>query len=126
MEITVRSFLYFASILSLGLISPIETYTSIHVGTDHFDTEQPMISFGIQHHIDNVSLFLEHQSSPWTLKDNGLNHIGVKYNFDNNFYIGSSKKIDDEGFLVLGGYEKQNFFIEYSYDRIYSGLKFSF
>ena len=126
MEITVRSFLYFASILSLGLISPIETYTSIHVGTDHFDTEQPMISFGIQHHIDNVSLFLEHQSSPWTLKDNGLNHIGVKYNFDNNFYIGSSKKIDDEGFLVLGGYEKQNFFIEYSNNRIYSGLKFSF
>ena len=126
MEITVSSFLYFASILSLGLISPIETYTSIHVGTDHFDTEQPMISFGIQHHIDNVSLFLEHQSSPWTLKDNGLNHIGVKYNFDNNFYIGSSKKIDDEGFLVLGGYEKQNFFIEYSYDRIYSGLKFAF
>ena len=126
MEITVSSFLYFASILSLGLISPIETYTSIHVGTDHFDTEQPMISFGIQHHIDNVSLFLEHQSSPWTLKDNGLNHIGVKYNFDNNFYIGSSKKIDDEGFLVLGGYEKQNFFIEYSYDRIYSGLKFTF
>ena len=126
MEITVSSFLYFASILSLGLISPIETYTSIHVGTDHFDTEQPMISFGIQHHIDNVSLFVEHQSSPMTLKDKGLNHIGVKYNFDNNFYIGSSKKIDAEGFLVLGGYEKQNFFIEYSYDRIYSGLKFSF
>ena len=126
MEITVSSFLYFASILSLGLISPIETYTSIHVGTDHFDTEQPMISFGAQHHIDNVSLFVEHQSSPMTLKDKGLNHIGVKYNFDNNFYIGSSKKIDDEGFLVLGGYEKQNFFIEYSDDRIYSGLKFSF
>ena len=126
MEITISSFLYFASILSLGLVSPIETYTSIHVGTDHFDTEQPMISFGIQHHIDNVSLFLEHQSSPWTLKDNGLNHIGVKYNFDNNFYIGSSKKIDDEGFLVLGGYQKQNLFIEYSDDRIYSGLKFSF
>ena len=126
MEITVSSFLYFASILSLGLISPIETYTSIHVGTDHFDTEQPMISFGAQHHIDNVSLFVEHQSSPMTLKDKGLNHIGVKYNFDNNFYIGSSKKIDAEGFLVLGGYEKQNLFIEYSDDRIYSGLKFSF
>ena len=126
MEITISSFLYFASILSLGLVSPIETYTSIHVGTDHFDTEQPMISFGFQHHIDNVSLFLEHQSSPWTLKDDGLNHIGIKYNFDNNFYIGSSKKIDDEGFLVLGGYQKQNLFIEYSDDRIYSGLKFSF
>ena len=126
MEITISSFLYFASILSLGLVSPIETYTSIHVGTDHFDTEQPMISFGAQHHIDNVSLFVEHQSSPMTLKDKGLNHIGVKYNFDNNFYIGSSKKIDAEGFLVLGGYEKQNFFIEYSDDRIYSGLKFSF
>ena len=126
MEITISSFLYFASILSLGLVSPIETYTSIHVGTDHFDTEQPMISFGVQHHIDKVSLFVEHQSSPWTLKDNGLDHIGVKYNFDNNFYIGSSKKIDAEGFLVLGGYEKQNFFIEYSDDRIYSGLKFSF
>ena len=126
MEITVSSFLYFASILSLGLISPIETYTSIHVGTDHFDTEQPMISFGIQHHIDNVSLFLEHQSSPWTLKDNGLNHIGVKYNFDNNFYIGSSKKIDAEEILVIGGYEKENLFIEYSDNRIYSGLKFSF
>ena len=53
-------------------------------------------------------------------------HMGVKYNFDNNFYIGSSKKIDTEGFLVLGGYEKQNFFIEYSDDRIYSGLKFTF
>ena len=126
MEITISSFLYFASILSLGLVSPIETYTSIHVGTDHFDTEQPMISFGVQHHIDKVSLFVEHQSSPWTLKDNGLNHIGVKYNFDNNFYVGSSKKIDAEGFLVLGGYQKQNFFIEYSDDRIYSGLKFSF
>mgnify|MGYP003323769508 CR=1 FL=1 len=126
MEITISSFLYFASILSLGLVSPIETYTSIHVGTDHFDTEQPMISFGVQHHIDKVSLFVEHQSSPWTLKDNGLDHIGVKYNFDNNFYIGSSKKIDAEGFLVLGGYEKQNFFIEYSDDRIYSGLKFTF
>ena len=126
MEITISSFLYFASILSLGLVSPIETYTSIHVGTDHFDTEQPMISFGVQHHIDKVSLFVEHQSSPWTLKDNGLNHIGVKYNFDNNFYVGSSKKIDAEGFLVLGGYQKQNLFIEYSDDRIYSGLKFSF
>ncbi len=126
MEITISSFLYFASILSLGLVSPIETYTSIHVGTDHFDTEQPMISFGVQHHIDKVSLFVEHQSSPWTLKDDGLNHIGIKYNFDNNFYIGSSKKIDAEGFLVLGGYQKQNLFIEYSDDRIYSGLKFSF
>tara|TARA_B100000941_G_scaffold252830_1_gene200165 strand:+ start:1489 stop:1869 length:381 start_codon:yes stop_codon:yes gene_type:complete len=126
MEITISSFLYFASILSLGLVSPIETYTSIHVGTDHFDTEQPMISFGVQHHINKVSLFVEHQSSPWTLKDDGLNHIGIKYNFDNNFYIGSSKKIDAEGFLVLGGYQKQNLFIEYSDDRIYSGLKFSF
>ena len=126
MEITISSFLYFASILSLGLVSPIETYTSIHVGTDHFDTEQPMISFCVQHHIDKVSLFVEHQSSPWTLKDDGLNHIGIKYNFDNNFYIGSSKKIDAEGFLVLGGYQKQNLFIEYSDDRIYSGLKFSF
>ena len=126
MEITSTSFLYLVSNFLLGVHSPIETYTSIHMGTDLVDTEQPMISFGMQHHIDNVSLFLEHQSSPWTLKDNGLNHIGVKYNFDNNFYIGSSKKIDDEGFLVLGGYEKQNFFIEYSYDRIYSGLKFSF
>ena len=126
MEITISSFLYFVSTLSLGLLSPIETYTSIHVGTDHYDTEQPMISFGAQHHIDNVSLFVEHQSSPMTLEDKGLNHIGIKYNFDNNFYIGSSKKIDAEGFLVLGGYEKQNFFIEYSDDRIYSGLKFSF
>ena len=126
MEISVSSFLYFVSTLSLGLLSPIETYTSIHVGTDHYDTEQPMISFGAQHHIDNVSLFVEHQSSPMTLEDKGLNHIGVKYNFDNNFYIGSSKKIDDKEFLVIGGYEKENFFIEYSDDRIYSGLKFSF
>ena len=126
MEITSTSFLYFVSTLSLGVLSPIETYTSIHMGTDHFDTEQPMISFGAQHHIDKVSLFVEHQSSPMTLKDKGLDHIGFKYNFDNNFYIGSSKKIDAEGFLVLGGYEKQNFFIEYSDDRIYSGLKFSF
>ena len=131
MEITISSFLYFASILSLGLVSPIETYTSIHVGTDHFDTEQPMISFGVQHHIDKVSLFVEHQSSPWTLKDKGLNHIGFKYNFDNNFYIGSSKKIDacdscSKEPLIIGGYQKENFFIEYSDDRIYSGLKFSF
>ena len=126
MEITSTSFLYLVSNFFLGVLSPIETYTSIHMGTDLVDTEQPMISFGMQHHIDNVSLFLEHQSSPWTLKDNGLNHIGVKYNFYNNFYVGSSKKIDAEGFLVLGGYEKQNFFIEYSDDRIYSGLKFSF
>lgn len=126
MEITSTSFLYLVSNFFLGMLSPIETYTSIHMGTDLVDTEQPMISFGMQHHIDNVSLFVEHQSSPWTLKDNGLDHIGVKYNFDNNFYIGSSKKINAEGFLVLGGYEKQNFFIEYSDDRIYSGLKFSF
>ena len=126
MEITSTSFLYLVSNFLLGVHSPIETYTSVHMGTDLVDTEQPMISFGMQHHIDNVSFFLEHQSSPWTLKDNGLNHIGVKYNFDNNFYVGSSKKIDTEGFLVLGGYEKQNFFIEYSDDRIYSGLKFSF
>ena len=126
MEITSTSFLYLVSNFLLGVHSPIETYTSIHMGTDLVDTEQPMISFGMQHHIDNFSFFLEHQSSPWTLKDNGLNHIGVKYNFDNNFYVGSSKKIDTEGFLVLGGYEKQNFFIEYSDDRIYSGLKFSF
>ena len=126
MEITSTSFLYLVGNFLLGVHSPIETYTSIHMGTDLVDTEQPMISFGMQHHIDNFSLFLEHQSSPWTLKDNGLNHIGVKYNFDNNFYVGSSKKIDAEGFLVLGGYEKQNFFIEYSDDRIYSGLKFSF
>ena len=131
MEITISSFLYFASILSLGLVSPIETYTSIHVGTDHFDTEQPMISFGVQHHIDKVSLFVEHQSSPMTLEDKGLNHIGFKYNFDNNFYIGSSKKIDacdscSKEPLIIGGYQKENFFIEYSDDRIYSGLKFSF
>ena len=131
MEITSTSFLYFASILSLGLVSPIETYTSIHVGTDHFDTEQPMISFGVQHHIDKVSLFVEHQSSPWTLKDDGLNHIGIKYNFDNNFYIGSSKKITPKSnaideVLFIGGYQKENLFIEYSNDRIYSGLKFSF
>ena len=131
MEITISSFLYFASALSLGLLSPIETYTSIHVGTDHFDTEQPMISFGAQHHIDKVSLFVEHQSSPMTLKDKGLNHIGVKYNFDNNFYIGSSKKIYacdscSKETLIIGGYQKENLFIEYSNDRIYSGLKFSF
>ena len=126
MEITVSSFLYFVSTIFLGGLSPIETYTSIHVGTDLVDTEQPMISFGAQHHIDNVRLFVEHQSSPMTLEDKGLNHIGVKYNFDNNFYIGSSKKIDDKEFLVIGGYEKENFFIEYSDDRIYSGLKFSF
>ena len=126
MEITISSFLYFVSTIFLGGLSPIETYTSIHVGTDLVDTEQPMISFGAQHHIDNVSLFVEHQSSPMTLEDKGLNHIGVKYNFDNNFYIGSSKKIDDKEFLVIGGYEKENFFIEYSDDRIYSGLKFSF
>ena len=126
MEISVSSFLYFVSTLSLGLLSPIETYTSIHVGTDHYDTEQPMISFGAQHHIDNVSLFVEHQSSPMTLEDKGLNHIGFKYTFDNNFYIGSSKKIDAEEILVIGGYEKENLFIEYSDNRIYSGLKFSF
>ena len=126
MEITISSFLYFVSTIFLGGLSPIETYTSIHVGTDLVDTEQPMISFGAQHHIDNVRLFVEHQSSPMTLEDKGLNHIGVKYNFDNNFYIGSSKKIDDKEFLVIGGYEKENFFIEYSDDRIYSGLKFSF
>ena len=131
MEITISSFLYFASTLSLGLLSPIETYTSIHVGTDHFDTEQPMISFGVQHHIDKVSLFVEHQSSPMTLEDKGLNHIGVKYNFDNNFYIGSSKKITPKSnsvdeVLFIGGYQKENLFIEYSNDRIYSGLKFSF
>ena len=126
MEISVSSFLYFVSTLSLGLLSPIETYTSIHVGTDHYDTEQPMISFGAQHHIDNVSLFVEHQSSLMTLEDKGLNHIGFKYTFDNNFYIGSSKKIDAEEILVIGGYEKENLFIEYSDNRIYSGLKFSF
>ena len=131
MEITSASFLYFVSTLSLGVMSPIETYTSIHMGTDHFDTEQPMISFGIQHHINKVSLFVEHQSSPMTLEDKGLNHIGVKYNFDNNFYIGSSKKIDacdscSKEPLIIGGYQKENFFIEYSDDRIYSGLKFSF
>ena len=126
MEISVSSFLYFVSTLSLGLLSPIETYTSIHVGTDHYDTEQPMISFGAQHHIDNVSLFVEHQSSPMTLEDKGLNHIGFKYTFDNNFYIGSSKKIDAEEILVIGGYEKENLFIEYSDNRIYSGLKFAF
>ena len=126
LEITSTSFSYLVGTLFLGVISPIETYTSIHVGTDLVDTEQPMISFGAQHHIDNVSLFVEHQSSPMTLKDKGLNHIGVKYNFDNNFYIGSSKKINDEEFLVIGGYQKENLFIEYSNDRIYSGLKFSF
>ena len=131
LEITSTSFSYLVGTLFLGVLTPIETYTSIHVGTDLVDTEQPMISFGAQHHIDNVSLFVEHQSSPWTLKDNGLNHIGVKYNFDNNFYIGSSKKINacdscSKKPLIIGGYEKQNFFIEYSNNRIYSGLKFSF
>ena len=131
MEITISSFLYFVSTIFLGGLSPIETYTSIHVGTDLVDTEQPMISFGAQHHIDNVSLFVEHQSSPMTLKDKGLNHIGVKYNFDNNFYIGSSKKITPKSnavneVLFIGGYQKENLFIEYSNDRIYSGLKFSF
>ena len=126
MEITISSFLYFVSTIFLGGLSPIETYTSIHVGTDLVDTEQPMISFGAQHHIDKVSLFVEHQSSPMTLEDKGLDHIGFKYNFDNNFYIGSSKKIDAEEILVIGGYEKENLFIEYSDNRIYSGLKFSF
>ena len=131
MEISFSSFLYFISTLSLGIISPIETYTSINVGTDHFDTEQPMISFGIQHHIDTFSLFVEHQSSPMTLEDKGLNHIGFKYNFDNNFYIGSSKKITPKSnavdkVLFIGGYQKENLFIEYSNNRIYSGLKFSF
>ena len=123
---TINSWIYFLSTLSLGIFTPVDTYTSIHIGTDSFDSEQPMVSLGIEYDVNKFQLFFEHQSSPWTLKDNGLNHIGVKYNFDNNFYIGSSKKIDDEGFLVLGGYEKQNFFIEYSYDRIYSGLKFTF
>ena len=131
LEITSTSFSYLVGTLFLGVLSPIETYTSIHVGTDLVDTEQPMISFGAQHHVDNVSLFVEHQSSPMTLKDRGLNHIGVKYNFDNNFYIGSSKKINacdscSKEPLIIGGYEKENLFIEYSNDRIYSGLKFSF
>ena len=131
MEITITSFSYLVGTLFLGVLTPIETYTSIHVGTDLVDTEQPMISFGAQHHIDKVSLFVEHQSSPMTLEDKGLNHIGFKYNFDNNFYIGSSKKIDacdscSKEPLIIGGYEKENFFIEYSDDRIYSGLKFAF
>ena len=131
LEITSTSFSYLVGTLFLGVLSPIETYTSIHVGTDLVDTEQPMISFGAQHHIDNVSLFVEHQSSPMTLEDKGLNHIGFKYNFDNNFYIGSSKKIDacdscSKELLIIGGYQKENLFIEYSNNRIYSGLKFSF
>ena len=126
MEISFTSLSYFLSTIFLGLVTPIETYTSFHIGTDSIDTKQPMVSFGAQHNINNISFFIEHQSSPMTLEDKGLNHIGVKYNFGNNFYIGSSKKIDAEGFLVLGGYEKENFFIEYSDDRIYSGLKFLF
>ena len=131
MEITISSFLYFASTLFLGVLSPIETYTSIHVGTDLVDTEQPMISFGAQHHIDKVSLFVEHQSSPMTLEDKGLDHIGFKYNFDNNFYIGSSKKIDvcdicSKGLVSIIGYKKRNLFIEYLDKRIYTGLKFTY
>ena len=59
LEITITSFSYLIGTLFLGVLTPIETYTSIHVGTDLVDTEQPMISFGAQHHVDNVTLFVE-------------------------------------------------------------------
>tara|TARA_A100001391_G_C5031000_1_gene268374 strand:- start:833 stop:1228 length:396 start_codon:yes stop_codon:yes gene_type:complete len=131
MEVTTASFLYVVSTAFLGMLSPIETYFSVHVGTDCIDTEQPMISFGVQHEVKNINLFIEHQSSPMTLKDAGLDHFGFKYNFDNNFYIGASKKINScnscsTEVSLVGGYEKEKLFVEYSHNRIYSGLKFSF
>jgi|TARA_Y100000052_G_C2868523_1_gene38681 hypothetical protein len=130
-EISFTSLSYFLSTIFLGLVSPIETYTSFQIGTDSIDTKQPMVSFGAQHNINNISFFIEHQSSPMTLDDQGLNHIGLKYIFDNNFYIGSSKKIDvcdicSKGLATIIGYKKRNLFIEYLDKRIYTGLKFTY
>ena len=131
MEITSASFLYFVSTIIVGFLSPIETYTSVHAGTDLLDTKQPMISAGVQQNIyDNIDVFFEHQSSPMTLEDGGLDHIGLKYKFDNNFYAGSSIQINPcdncSQSLIIAGYEKQKLFIEYTNKRIYSGLKFLF
>ena len=131
MEVSSISFLYFISTITLGLLSPIETYTSFYLGRDSENTKHPMVSFGANHYLNDFHLFVEHQSSPMTLEDEGLNHLGLKYKFNNNFYIGSSKKINycnscTDNISVIGGYEKENLFFEYSYNRVYSGIKFLF
>ena len=123
---TINSWIYFLSTLSLGIFTPVDTYTSIHIGTDSFDSEQPMVSLGIEYDVNKFQLFFEHQSSPVTDKDYGLNHIGAKYLFNSGLYAGASKKIDKVGFTPIIGYQKGLFITEYSSDRIYSGLKFSF
>ena len=123
---TINSWIYFLSTLSLGIFTPIDTYTSIHIGTDSFDSEQPMVSLGIEYDVNKFQLFFEHQSSPVTADDYGLNHIGAKYLFDSGLYAGVSKKIDKVGYTPIIGYQKGLFITEYSSDRIYSGLKFSF
>ena len=123
---TINSWIYFLSTLSLGIFTPIDTYTSIHIGTDSFDSEQPMVSLGIEYDVNKFQLFFEHQSSPVTADYYGLNHIGAKYLFDSGLYAGVSKKIDKVGYTPIIGYQKGLFITEYSSDRIYSGLKFSF
>ena len=93
---TINSWIYLLSTLGLGIFTPVDTYTSIHIGTDSFDSEQPMASLGIEYDVNKVRLFFEHQSSPVTADDYGLNHIGAKYLFDSGLYAGVSKKIDKE------------------------------
>ncbi len=131
MAITSTSFIYAVSTIFLGSLSPLETYTSIHGGTDLYDTKQPMISLGVQHDIYNkITLFFEHQSSPVTLEDRGLDHVGFKYKFNKNFYAGSSIQVnsckDCSKQLVVTGYEMKNLFVEYCNQRVYTGLKFTF
>ena len=126
MELTFSSWIYFLSTVGVGIFTPIDTYTSVHGGTDSFDSEQPMISLGVQHDINNFRLFFEHQSSPVTDEDHGLNHMGIKYLFDSGLYAGASKKIGKVEYTPIIGYERGIFMTEYSSDRIYSGLKFSF
>ena len=123
---TINSWIYFLSTLSLGIFTPVDTYTSIHIGTDSFDSEQPMVSLGIEYDVNKFQLFFEHQSSPVTDKDYGLNHIGAKYLFNSGLYAGVSKKIDKVGYTPIIGYQKGLLITDYSSDRIYSGLKFSF
>ena len=125
MELTFNSWIYLLTTLGIGGFTPIKTYTSIHVGTDSFDSKQPMVSLGIQHDINKFRFFFEHQSSPVTDEDYGLNHAGIKYLFDSGLYAGASKKISKIGYTSVIGYEKGILMMEYSSDRIYSGVKFT-
>lgn len=68
------------AIILTGRLTPLDCYIGLATATGNVELQHPSGSLGCEYDIDNVRLFVEHQSSPASGNDHpGMNHAGVKY-----------------------------------------------